>query len=218
MAELLYAGQDGAGVYVPAHLPPAGIARQLLRPFPARNCAGDCWTKLLCRRWLRYSSRLSTLWASASKVVLRETLSSHARVEGLDRRVVGRFPRPAEFERDSVHLRPLIERARGELRPVVALDRGWQPACVKAQGSVQHGLPALSCPQRRAPARGFRTSSRLNRPNPSSASREWRRVSRLTQPIVFGLRSRPRPWGIVPTRTRFQCSLKGLGSACPQRE
>src|SRR5262249_31865278 len=62
------------------------------------------------------------------KVMLREALSSYAGIEGLDRRVVGRFPRPAEVERDAVRVRPLIERPRGELRAVVALDRRRQPA------------------------------------------------------------------------------------------
>src|SRR5262245_45158538 len=80
------------------------------------------------------------------KVMLRETLSPHAGVEGLDRRVVGRLPGPAEVERDAVGIRPLVEGARGELRPVVALNRRWEPARARDAGQDRATSWPLKCP------------------------------------------------------------------------
>src|SRR5262245_58902845 len=60
--------------------------------------------------------------------MLRETLTPDAGVEGLDRCVVGWLPGAAEIELHAVRPRPVIEGARRELRPVVALDHRWESA------------------------------------------------------------------------------------------
>ena len=55
----------------------------------------------------------------------REALASQAAVEGFADAVVDGFSRPTEVKLYAVPVGPVIERRRGELRPVVALhDRG----------------------------------------------------------------------------------------------
>jgi len=64
--------------------------------------------------------------------MIRETLTSYAAVESLADAVVDRFPRTAEVEFDPIPVRPVIQCGGGELRPIVALDDGEQPATALA--------------------------------------------------------------------------------------
>jgi len=56
------------------------------------------------------------------KVVLRKALSPEGAVERLVHRVVRRFPAPAEVEGNVLPVGPGVQRDRGELRPLVALN------------------------------------------------------------------------------------------------
>ena len=58
----------------------------------------------------------------------RETLTPQAPVERLADAVVHRLARPTEVELHAVPVRPVIERGRRELGPVVALDDRGQGA------------------------------------------------------------------------------------------
>src|SRR5262245_19726361 len=107
------------------------------------------------------------------KVMLREILSPHAGVEGLDRRVVGRFPGPAEVERDAVRVGPLIEPARAELRPVVWIVVG-SPRVLATRVRICATSRPLKCPatsnathSRMYASTGVKTRMRCPVANPS---------------------------------------------------
>jgi hypothetical protein len=67
----------------------------------------------------------------------REALTSERAVEGLTDAVVHGFPGSADVELHAIPVRPVIERRRGELGTVVALDDRWEPADAIA-GIAQH--------------------------------------------------------------------------------
>jgi len=84
-------------------------------------------------------------------VVRGEALSSHAAVERFHMGVVRRLARSAEVELLRVVIRPVVQRPRGELRPLIHGDhRGQRP---RQRHRVQHrphvlaseALPRLEC-------------------------------------------------------------------------
>ena len=60
----------------------------------------------------------------SGKPMLRETLSPQAAIEGLAHTIVHRLAGPTEVELHLVPVRPVIQRRRRELRPVVTLHHG----------------------------------------------------------------------------------------------
>lgn len=51
-----------------------------------------------------------------------QTLSAEASIEGFDERIVSRFARPTEVERDTIGIGPQIQIARDELGALIDAD------------------------------------------------------------------------------------------------
>ena len=66
--------------------------------------------------------------SEADDPVLGEALSPPRGVERFDMGVVGRLPWPTEVQGDVIPVCPVVERLRGELRPIVNGDHGRQAA------------------------------------------------------------------------------------------
>ena len=80
----------------------------------------------------------------------RQALTPERPVERFADRVVDRLPGPTEIEQHAIPVGPVVERRRGELRAVVALNDRRQPARLPA---------SLSMRATSAPLNDFATSS-----------------------------------------------------------